>query len=147
MQKDRKKVHKKVIKYIQMRNKQLAEDEYVGLNRFRIDIWSENMHRFSDGSGVRLIYILKLTDSLTGNSAYFETDNFWYEYKIFEYANDFLIRCSSGWSGHWPHLHYLAYDVHEVIDYKGRIDKGFVNEDEYEDEIINTYSWIDSIKF
>lgn len=120
MQKDRKAVHKKVMKEIRRRNESLANDEYVGLNRFRIDMVSESMYRFSDGSGLTLSFLLKISDALTGNSCCFMANNYNYEYRIFEYANDFLIRCSDGWMGHYPPLHYVAYDVHEIVPYVGR---------------------------
>ena len=50
MQKDRKKEHKKIVKHMQLINKQLAADEYMGLNRFRIDMFMEDWHRYADGS-------------------------------------------------------------------------------------------------
>lgn len=141
MQKDRKKEHKKIVKELRRRNKQLASDEYVGLNRFRIDLLSEEMLRFPDGSGVELFYYVKLTDTLTGNSAVFYTNNFRFNYQIFEYANDFLIRCSGGRSGHFPPLHYVAYDVHEVVPYEWKKDNPTPKE-KYEEGVINTYSWL-----
>lgn len=140
MQKDRKKVHKKIVKAMRRRNKQLATDEYIGLDRFRIDILSEEMYRFPDGNEVELFYFVKLSDKLTGNCAVFHTNNFRFNYQIFEYANDFLIRCSSGRSGHYPPLHYVAYDVHEIIPYEGGSKKDSLKE--AENGVINKYNWL-----
>lgn len=139
MYKDRKKEHKKVIKYMRMRNKQLAADDYIGLNRFRIDLFSEKWFRFEDGSGGVLSLTFKLTDTWTNNTAYFICDNYDYQWRMFDYLNDFLIRCSSGRKGHWPPLHYIAYDVHEIKPY-AHFKEREINI-EPKDGIINKYNW------
>lgn len=138
MQKDRKKIHQKIVKEMRNFNKRLAADEYLGLNRFRIDMVSENMYRYSDGSSLYLLVIYKISDKLTGNSACFIAYNYDFYYKIYDYANDFLIRCSSGRRGHAPSLHYVAYDVHQIIPYTGRK----IENNKIEDGIINTYNWL-----
>lgn len=138
---ERKKEHKKVVKYMRLFNKSLANDSYLGLNRFRTDIYSEKWFRFEDGGGW-LSYIFKISDKLTGNTAYFITDNYSYRYELAIHANDFLIRCSSGREGHHPPLHYVAYDVHNIIPYNMDNNKTIV----CEDGIVNTYSWIRTIK-
>lgn len=137
MQKDRKREHKKIVKYTRRINKQISSDEYLGLNRFRIDIYSEDMYRYSDGSGVHLYLIFKLTDNVTNNSAYFTADNYNYDWYILQYTNDFLIRCSTGRYGHQPLLHYIAYDVHEVVEYDGRKDC----KPKFSDEAIDIYNF------
>lgn len=138
MQKDREKEHKKIVKFIRNINAQLANDEYIGLNRFKIVMLSEEMYRFSDGSGIELYFIFKLIDEYTNNSACFLADSFNYKRKIFTYANDFLIRCSDGWRGHIPSLHYAAYDIHTTMPYVGRkrIRK------EPEEGVINKYNFL-----
>lgn len=141
MHKDRKKEHKKVIKYMRRMNKNLLEDDYIGCGRFRLDLWSESWYRFSDGSGGELFLTFKITDTETGNKALFFADNFDYISKILSYTNDFLIRCSSGHSGHYPHLNYPAYDIHEIKAYsKGKEWNGKL-ENEY---IIDKYCLIES---
>lgn len=140
MQKDKKKKHKKIIKDMRRFNKQLATDEYIGLNRFRIDLFSEEIDRYSDGSGMYMYLIFKLTDKLTDNTAYFSASNYNYLYKMSEYANDFLIRCSIGHLGSFPPLHYIAYDVHTIIPYVGRKDNP-IQKEKYKDGVINTYNW------
>lgn len=139
----REKEHRKVLKYMQKLNKQLATDEYLGLNRFRVDMFAENWNRFNDGSGGILSIIFKLSDKSTGNSAYFIADNYDYILELNKYANDFLIRCSSGREGHIPQLHYVAYDVHKIIPYDGS-KREIINIKEY---VVDTYSWIKSIRF
>lgn len=119
MQKDRKREHKKVIKYIRKLNKNISEDAYLGLNRFRIDSYRENWYRYEDGSGGDLNCFVKITDTLTNNCAVFIVNNYDYYYKIIEYTNDFMIRCSSGNYGHYPALHYVMYDIHEIVSYDG----------------------------
>lgn len=138
MQADRKKEHKKVIKYIRKFNKYIESDEHIGLNRFRVDVLSEKMYRFSDGSGVELFFIIKMTDTYTGNIACFLADNFDYRNKLGTYVNDFMIRCSDGHRGHIPSLHYVAYDIHTIMPYVGR---GNTNKG-YEEGIINKYNWL-----
>lgn len=138
MQKDRKKVHKEIIKYMRRRNKEIAVDDYIGLDRFRIDLFYENWRRYDDGSGGYMYLVFKMTDKWTGNTAYFHCNNYDYARKIFEYLNDFLIRCSDGWSGSWPHLGYIAYDVHEIIPYAHRKPR---DPSKYEDGVINKYNW------
>lgn len=120
MQKDKKKIHNKIVRRMRTTNKQLASDKYLGLNRFRIDLFSEKWHKYSDGSGHYVRLIFKLSDKITGNSAYFISSNYSYNHELFIYANDFLIRCSSGTRGHTPSLSYIAYDVHEIVPYSGR---------------------------
>lgn len=139
MQKDRKKEHKQVVKYIRRINKQLSQDEYLGINRFRIDIWSENWHRFSDGSGGELFLVFKIIDTLIGNFAMFTANNYSYAYKVGVYINDFLIRCSSGHPGHYPFLQYIVYDVSKIISYDGCD----VENKKIEEGIINKYNWIE----
>lgn len=117
MQKERKKEHKKVIKYMRRMNKSLLNDNYIGCGRFRLDLWAENWYRFSDGSGGELFLTFKIIDTWTGNKALFFATNYDYESKIWHYTNDFLIRCSSGRTGHYPSLSYPAYDVHEIKAY------------------------------
>lgn len=140
MQADRKKEHKKVIKYIRKFNKYIGNDEHIGLNRFRVDVLSETMYRFSDGSGVELFFIIKMTDTYTGNIACFLADNFNYRNKLATYVNDFMIRCSDGWRGHIPSLHYAAYDIHTIMPYVGSR-KSIGNE--FEEGIINKYNWLE----
>lgn len=136
--KDRKVEHKKVIKYIRKWNKTLNEDDTIGCGRFRIDMWSEKWYRFSDGSGGELYVLLKLSDTLTNNSAMFYVDNFNYKCKVGQYLNDFMIRCSSGHKGHYPPLNYIAYDIHEIKEYakypkwNGKVEEG----------ILDNYDWI-----
>lgn len=137
MQKDRKKEHKKVLKDMRRINRQIENDEYLGLNRFRIDIVTENWHRFVDGSGGFLHILFKITDKLTNNKACFMADNYNYWIRMNEYANDFLIRCSSGHMGHFPPLLYAAYDVHEIVPYRE-----FDKLREPEDGVIDTYNWL-----
>ena len=137
----RKKAHKEVVKYMRALNKNIGNDEYLGINRFRVDMYSEHGYEFDDHSGVELHILFKLTDNVTGNTAIFHCDNFDYRRRLSTCTNDFLIRCSSGWSGHWPHLHYLAYDVHTIVPYAGEAKKG-MKRDKFEEGVINTYSWI-----
>lgn len=143
MKKIRNREHKKVIKYMRALNNTLAQDEYLGLNRFRVDMYSEDWFAFDDGSGGILHIIFKLSDKRTGNTAYFIADNWSYRREISEHANDFLIRCSSGIPGHFPSLHYVAYDVHTIIPYDG--DKN--REINIQDGVVKTYSWIKSVNF
>lgn len=124
-------------------NKHIGQDSYLGLNRFRIDMYSENWFRFGDGSGGRLHIIFKLSDNVTGNTAYFFADNYDYDRKIAIYANDFLIRCSSGSPGHYPNLIYVAYDINNVIPYDRDRKKTII----CKENVIDTYSWIKSIQF
>lgn len=138
MQKNRKKEHKKVMKYIRSMNKNLLNDEYIGLNRFRIDLFQERWFHYSDGSGGELFCLLKVTDTKTGNYGVFEVNNYDYKSQIAKYVNDFLIRCSSGHYGHYPRLHYITYDVHKIIPYKEQNNM----ETEIEDGIIDNYSWL-----
>lgn len=139
MQKDRKKIHKEVVKYMRWRNKELATDAYIGLNRFRIDLAQESWYRFEDGSGGELFLTFKLTDLLTGNKACFMCNNFNYDYKLLMYANDFLIRCSSGNKGHHPPLHYVAYDIHTIIPYdKDDHEKKVIPDD----DVLCRYNWL-----
>lgn len=143
MQKDRKKEHKKVVKNIRKINKQIQNDEYLGLNRFRIDMVTENWRKFEDGSGGTLIIVLKISDKLTNNKAYFIVDNYDYWREIYNYANDFLIRCSSGHIGHHPPLHYVAYDVHSIVPYGNH---KATEPSKYEDSVITYYDWIGVFK-
>lgn len=138
MQKDRKKLHKKIIKYMRIINKQLYNDEYIGCGRFRIDLNYENWSRYSNGLGGYMCLIFTISDSLTGNKGFFICNNYDYKYKINNYLNDFLIRCSSGQYGHYPPLNYIAYDVHEIIPYNRIKDR----EVKAEDGVINFYDWI-----
>lgn len=141
MHKDRKKEHKKVIKYMRRMNKNLLEDDYVGCGRFRLDLWSESWYRFEDGSGGELFLTFKITDTATGNKALFFANNYNYYIKIWEYCNDFLIRCSSGCLGHIPSLNYIAYDVHSIKQYVGDIKNGRVLR-QPEEYVIDKYCWI-----
>lgn len=143
MQKDRKKSHTPIIKYMKKINKDLSNDIYLGLNRFKIDLWSENWYRFSDNSGGILNLTFKMTDNLTNNVAFFMCDNYDYEYEICKYLNDFAIRCSSGNYGHYPHLHYVAYNIHKIAPYRGNSKS---NIGDIRDEVINKYSYLKSIK-
>lgn len=139
MQKERKKEHKKVIKYMRRMNKSLLKDDYIGCGRFRLDLWSESWYRFSDGSGGELFVTFKITDTWTGNKALFLANNYNYDIIVWTYVNDFLIRCSSGHSGHYPPLSYPAYDVHEIKSYAKDKEWNGKLEDEY---IIDKYCWI-----
>lgn len=143
MQRDRKKVHKKIMKYIRKVNKQIAADEYIGLNRFRADMFSESWFRFNDGSGGILYMHIKLSDAVTGNTAFYIVEQWGFEWKLYEYLNDFMIRCSDGCIGHHPPLHYVAYDVHDVVPYDGRKDM----EPRIEEDVIATYSWINGVSY
>lgn len=145
MRKERKREHKKVIAYMRRVNKQIETDEYLGLNRFRVDCFSEQWKRFYDGSGGIIIIIFKLSDKSTGNTAYFVADNWNYKREISEYANDFLIRCSSCRTGHFPRLSYAAYNIHTIEQYDG--EKGRRELPTPEDGVINTYSWINGVEF
>jgi len=115
----RKREHNKVKRYMHKVNNKVMSDSYLGLNRFRIDSYREFWHKYADNSGGRLTVYFKLTDTLTNNTATFVANNYDYERQILSYFNDFLIRCSSGLSGNFPPLHYVQYDVHEIVDYKG----------------------------
>lgn len=139
-QRDRLKEHKKIIKYMRRVNNQMANDEYLGLNRFRIDMYSEKWWRFSDGSGGELFIYFRITDKVTGNSAIFYANNYNYIMKINEYLNDFIIRCGSGWAGHFPHLSYIAYDVHAIKEYGSHKETPL---EKYEEGVINTYNWLE----
>ena len=141
MRRERKRIHKEVVKYMRMRNKQMAADEYVGLNRFRIDLFEEDYIRYPDGSGGHLFLVFKMTDKLTGNTAYFGTNSYSYTHVMFDYLNDFLVRCSAGHSAHWPHLHYWAYDVHECIEYEGIRKKDDFKHKDPEEGVIDKYDW------
>lgn len=137
MKNDRKKEHKKVVTYMRKLNKQVMTDEYLGLNRFRMDLFAEKWNRYDDGSGGQLTIYVKMTDKETNNKAFFIVNNYDYKRKMPEYMNDFLIRCSSGQAGSWPHLHYVAYDVHTIIPYAG----SKRNSEKYEDGIITKYNY------
>lgn len=145
MRRERKREHKKVIAYMRKVNKQLAEDKYIGLNRFRVDMHSEYWEKYEDGSGGHLYITFKISDNSTGNTGYFLANNYDYKIRIGEYANDFLIRCSSCRTGHFPHLYYVAYDVHTIEQYDGH--KGRRELPKPEGYVINTYSWIKGVKF
>lgn len=138
MHKDRKKEHKKVIKYMRKFNKSLIKDDYIGCDRFRIDLWSERWYRFSDKSGGELLCVFKLSDRLADNSAYFICDNYNYQREIFSFLNDFLIRCSSGTPGHYPALNYVAYDIHNVVPYNN--ERNVSNK--IAEGVIDNYCWI-----
>lgn len=140
MKKDRKKEHKKVVKFIRQLNKEISNDLYLGINRFRVDIYSENMYRFADGSGVKLSFIIKLYDSVTENKAYVYVTSFNYIINLKKYVNDFLIRCSSGHTGHYPPLYYVAYDVHSIVPYNGSKNREIK---EVEDGVIDYYDRIE----
>lgn len=143
MQKNRKKEHKKVVKFIRQLNKKISNDLYLGINRFRIDMVTENWRKFEDGSGGTLIIVLKISDKLTNNKACFIVDNYDYWREIYNYANDFLIRCSSGHAGHYPPLHYVAYDIHSIVPYNGSKNREIK---ETEDGVIDYYDWIEIFK-
>lgn len=136
MQKDREKEHNKVIKYIHKINKKIANDKYIGLNRFRVDMYREYWKRFEDNSGGYLTIVFKMTDKLTNNSACFISSNFGFVYDLNRYLNDFLVRCSSGHPGHYPPLHYVTYDISEVISYSGN------KVEVIKDYVVDKYSWI-----
>lgn len=139
MQKSKKNIHKEIIKYVRSVNKQLKNDEYLGLNRFRVDLFAEKWHKYSDNSGYCVTLLVKITDNLTKNKCVFSCDNYDYKYGISIYANDFLIRCSSGASGHFPTLNYIAYDVHEIVPYT-KDTLGLCKK--VEDGVIDTYNWL-----
>lgn len=143
----RKKEHKKVLRYMKKVNKQLATDEYLGLNRFRVDMYSETWHKYDNVLGGTLIIIFKLSDNVTGNTAYFISDNYDYDKEVPIHTNDFLIRCSSCHSGHYPPLHYAAYDIHDIVPYDGDKNKTIIDTIIDTENILNTYSWIKSVKF
>lgn len=131
----REKEHKKIVNYMKKVNKQLKYDEGIGSGRFRMDFYSENFHSYADGSGGYLFVIVKITDTLTGNNAYFDINNYNYDFEINRYTNDFLIRCACGSEGHYPLLHYLAYDVHSIVHYNGTPDEPKA------DYIVDKYDW------
>ena len=135
----REKEHKKIVTYMRRVNKQIMNDEYLGINRFRIDMEREYWWEFSDKSGGELSIYFKIKDNDTGNWAIFNANNYDYVLSINKYANDFLIRSSSGWAGHYPHLQYLAYDVHDIKPYGGRKE---TPKEKYEEGVIDYYNWL-----
>lgn len=137
MQRDRRKIHREIVKRIQKINKQIGNDDYLGLDRFFITMKSEDWYRYPDGSGGRLLVELKIADRVTNNFATFLVNNYDYDYRLFQYLNDFLVRCSSGKYGHFPPLPYISYDVHEIVSYDMRQIQICNNKD----GIINRYDW------
>lgn len=133
--KQRTKVRREIVNYMRRVNKQIANDGYLGLNRFRADIFSEKWERYSDGSGGCLTVVVKLTDKITGNSAYYVSDNYRFYRDMHECMNDFLIACSSGFHGCIPNPHYIAYDVHSIAPYTEKSVR------RTSDEAVDTYNW------
>lgn len=131
----REKEHKKVRKYIRAINHSISNDAYLGLNRFKVYMFNEDWLKFNDNSGGFLHMTIKMSDNLTGNSAYFYANDFNYKKDIPTYLNDFLISCSCGDHGHFPPLHYMAYDVHKLIPYAGDSEKT-----KFYDEAVMTYN-------
>lgn len=119
MRKERKKEHKRIVKHMREINKSRINNEYIGIGRFRIDLIQEEWNKYEDGSGGYLFLIFQITDTFTKNKCWFSTDNYNYARRMFYFANDFLIRCSSGRMGHYPPLNYIAYDVHDFCPYSG----------------------------
>lgn len=136
----REKEHKKIVHYMRRVNKQIINDEYLGLNRFRLDMLRENWREYDDKSGGHLNILFKITDNVTGNKAVFGCTNYGFEWCINNYANDFMIRSSNGLAGHFPHLEYYAYDVYSVVPYGNN---NVTNPEKYEDDVICKYDWID----
>ena len=138
MRKDRKKEHRKIVKFMRKQNDVLAHDDYLGRGRFRIDMYSEDWSPYGDGSGGYMRVLFKMKDTWYGNSAMFYTNNYGYDYFVFNYLNDFLIRCSSGHMGHWPALHYAAYDVHTIVPYK----KEKIKEVKVDEDVVCSYNYL-----
>ena len=135
----RSKAHKEVVKYMRKVNKQIMNDEYLGLNRFRLDMLREDWHEYEDKSGGMLGVLFKIKDNLTGNKAAFYISRFNFEWHISEYVNDFLIRCSNGHRGSIPSLSYCAYDVHDIVPYGNH---KVTDPSKYEDGVVCKYDWI-----
>lgn len=135
MQRDRKREHKKLVRFIRTTNKSLSNDEYIR-NRFRVDMFNETWYRFSDGSGGELTVLIKFTDKWTRNTAYFYVTNFSYVLQIRRQLNDFIHRCAHGHYGHYPPLQYVAYDIHKIVSYEGHVKAE-------QDKVINKYNITD----
>ena len=137
MKKEIKKIHKRIVREMRAANKHLMTDDYLGKNRFRIDMYSEKYYRYSDNSGYQINIIFKITDNKTGNKAFFLADNYNYSREIALHLTDFMIRCSTGMKGHYPPLAYVAYDVHEIVPYEGASQNVAIN-----DEAIDMYDYL-----
>lgn len=137
MKRYREKEHKRLVKLMRKLNKTWGEDAFLGLNRFRADFFSERCYNFEDSSGCELTITIKMTDNLTGNCAYFITNNYAFIRDLSTYMNDFMIRCSSGYYGHIPALDYIACKIDTIIPYVGEGGR----RTKFGDEGVRTFNW------
>ncbi len=79
------KIHKALINALDKWNISLTNDEYIGRDRFGIEIYKEEWEQFEDGSGEILELVLKMYDRVTGNTACFMCNDYDCEYKIPHY--------------------------------------------------------------
>lgn len=89
------KKQRRLNRYIRQFNKSLAQDAFLGLNRFRV----AQKARFDDGNLILRIYLIEFVDTKTSESKQIVVSNYDYSRQIFWGMNDFIvsIRQKEGW--------------------------------------------------
>ena len=87
------KAQRKVNRWVRRQNKELAKDEFLGLNRFKMS-QVNRYHR-----GYETIYEFLILDLKTDEMETLWVDNYNFQRKLFWGMNDFIIaiRMKEGW--------------------------------------------------